>query len=200
MSTAERDPDSILSVLADNPIIAACRPESIHDAVASRASIVLLMNAPLTWLIRPDFQELRSAKPVLVHADLIKGLSGERESIRFLRDFVGPAGIVSTRSTTIRAARKEGVPVIQRVFLIDSASLRTSTESIRENRPTAVEIMPGIATAALAEIREAVGIPVIAAGLVRSRAQVLAALTAGADAVSMSSPELWNQEYPSRRS
>lgn len=176
----------------DNPIIAACRQDRITDAVESRASLILLMNGTINRLVSPQFQEMSRAKPILVHIDLVKGLSGDREAIQFIRDFVRPAGIVSTKSSTLRAARKEGLPAIQRVFLIDSMSLDLSIESIRENGPLAVELMPGIATEAISEIKEALGIPIIAAGLIRREDQILRALTAGADAISTSTEELWN--------
>jgi glycerol uptake operon antiterminator len=176
----------------DNPIIAACRQDRIADAVESRASLVLLMNGALTWLVSPGFQDRAREKPILIHMDLVKGLSGEREAILFIRDFVRPAGIVSTKSSTLRAARKEGLPAIQRVFLIDRTSLQLSIESIRENRPVAVELMPGIATEAISEIKESLGIPIIAAGLIRREDQILRALAAGADAISSSTEELWN--------
>jgi glycerol uptake operon antiterminator len=154
-----------------------------------------ITNATLTWLVRPEFQELRQRKPILIHIDLVKGLAGDRESVTFLRDFIRPWGIVSTKSAALRAARKLDVPAIQRVFLIDSASLHASIDSITENGPVAVELMPGLAPAPIAEIRNAVGLPIIAAGLIRTREDAFTALNAGADAISMSATELWNEPF-----
>ena len=107
----------------------------------------------------------------------------------------GRGGIVSTKGTTIRAARKEGVPAIQRVFLIDGSSLRLSIDSIGDNDPSAVELMPGIAPDPIEEIKREIDLPIIAAGLIRNRRQARAALTAGADAVSMSTEELWTERF-----
>ncbi|MFW6227898.1 MAG: glycerol-3-phosphate responsive antiterminator, partial [Alkalispirochaeta sp.] len=98
--------ESIKAFFRDSRVIAACRQDTFAAATESAAAMVLLMNATLTWLVRPEFQELRQRKPVLIHIDLVKGLAGDRESVTFLRDFIQPWGIVSTKSATIRAARK----------------------------------------------------------------------------------------------
>jgi glycerol uptake operon antiterminator len=81
------------------------------------------------------------------------------------------------------------------VFLIDTASLRVSINSIADNTPAAVELMPGVAPGPITEIKEHIGVPVIAAGLIRTRDEALAALGAGADAVSMSEQSLWNERF-----
>lgn len=186
---------SIRALLSTNPIIAACSYEALPEAVESSAPLVLLMGVGITQLVRPDFQSYSEAKPILIHADLLRGLSGDRETIVFLREFIRPAGIVSTKGAIVRAARKEGLTAIQRLFLIDTKSLRASVDSIRENEPDAVEIMPGIAIDVIPEILESVDVPIIMAGLVRRREQVFAALRAGADGVSMSERSLWNEVY-----
>lgn len=187
--------DSIATLFNHSRVIAASRQEDIAGAIESNSAMVLLLNATLSWLIRPEFQEYRTRKPILIHTDLVKGLSTDREAITFLRDFIGPWGIVSTKSGTLRAARKLGLPAIQRVFLIDSTSLRGSIESIIENEPVAVELMPGLAPGLIQEVKAAVGIPVIAAGLIRTAEEAQAVLSAGADAVSMSASTLWNKTF-----
>lgn len=187
--------ESILPLFEHSRVIAACGEEDFPTAVKSSAAIVLLMNVTLSWLVRPEFLKYRKAKPILIHADLVKGLAGDREAVAFLRDSVRPWGIVSTRSGVLRAARKSNIPAIQRVFLIDTASLRVSINSIADNTPAAVELMPGVAPGPIAEIKEHVGVPVIAAGLIRTRDEALAALDAGADAVSMSEQSLWNERF-----
>lgn len=184
----------IREILAKNPLVAACRPETGKIGADSRASIILIMKCSLSWLVKPCFQELCEKKPVFLHTDFIRGLTGDREGIQFIRDFIRPAGVVSTRSTTIRAARADGLPVIQRIFLIDSDSLKTSMESIRENRPDAVEIMPGIAPSVIQEVVGNLEIPVIAAGLIRSQEDIENAFLAGAHAVSLSSSQFWNND------
>ena len=43
-----------------------------------------------------------------------------------------------------------------------------------------------------ADVRKAVGIPIIASGLLRTKKDVVAALDAGADAVSTTADDLWS--------
>ncbi|WP_028972862.1 glycerol-3-phosphate responsive antiterminator [Spirochaeta cellobiosiphila] len=180
--------------LSLNPLIAACQYKQLEQAIQSKASMVLLLNGGLNDLIKPQFQTYTQTKPILIHTDLLKGLSSDRESIRFLKDFIKPAGIVSTKSSTLRAAKKEGFLTIQRTFLIDTHSLNMAIDSIKETKPDGVEIMPGIAGSIVEELKSRIDCPIILAGLLRDRRDIDSAFQAGADAVSLSNPQLWN--YP----
>ena len=55
-----------------------------------------------------------------------------------------------------------------------------------------VEILPGIMPRVIAEISARTQVPVIAGGLLRDKADVMAAMRAGAAAVSTSAPSLWD--------
>jgi len=55
-----------------------------------------------------------------------------------------------------------------------------------------VEILPGIMPRVITEISTRTRVPVIAGGLLRDKADVMAAMRAGASAVSTSAPELWD--------
>ncbi len=185
----------LLTHFKKNPLMAACNLDNMEEAAGSRASIILLMKCSLNQLIKPDFPGKCGDKPLFLHADMIKGLSGDRESIRFLRDFIRPAGLVSTRGNLIRNAKKEGFTVIQRVFLIDHSSLENSLESIRDNKPDGVELMPGIALDIIERVRGEIDCPLIASGLISERKQVVNALNRGVQAVSMSRSELWHEDF-----
>ena len=54
------------------------------------------------------------------------------------------------------------------------------------------EILPGIMPRVITEISTRTRVPVIAGGLLRDKADVMAAMRAGASAVSTSAPELWD--------
>ena len=185
----------IINIIKSGPVIAAARYEKLDYAVRTRACAVELVFAGLADLMGNTFLEQRRRKSIFIHTDLLKGLSGDSEAIRFLRRYVKPAGIVSTKSPVIRAAKKEGLLTIQRVFLIDTISLDNALKSVRENNPDAVEIMPGIATSIIPQIKERITQPVIMAGLIRERRQIVDALKWGADGVSLSKDDLWDQEF-----
>jgi len=82
---------------------------------------------------------------VFLHMDLIKGIGRDKEGIIYLAKKKLCNGIVTTKSNLINIAKKEGLVAIQRLFLLDSAALKTGEQILKHNQPDAVEILPGIA-------------------------------------------------------
>ncbi len=126
-------------------IIAACEHKNLSNALKSKAKAVIYMHGDLNSLVSEEFRRVCRSKPIFIHIDLLKGLNGSKEALHFLKHNVNPFGVVSTKSKSIRSAKKEGFFSIQRVFLIDTQSFNSSLEAIAENQPDAVEIMPAIA-------------------------------------------------------
>jgi len=186
---------SIIEILQNNPVIAAVQYEKILEALNSEVSAVILMYTKLVELLDGNFKIYRKRKPIFIHTDLMKGLSSDSEAIKFVYNYIRPQGIVSTKSHVIRAAKKRGLITIQRVFLIDTKSLENTIESINENNPDAVEIMPGIAPAVIPIFKEKISQPIILAGLIQTHEQVVSALISGADGVSLSNRDLWNEKF-----
>jgi len=171
--------------------IAAATVATLHAAFASPVPMVILLDADLGVCLDAQFQKLIATKPLFIHADLMKGIAADREGLTFLKKEVGVSGIVSTRANVLRLARSAGLLCVQRTFLIDTMSLEASLDALARNPPDAVEFMPGIAPSAIAYIKSRLSIPIIMAGLIKNEQDVLTAFAAGADAVSMSTAELW---------
>lgn len=95
-------------------------------------------------------------------------------------------------STLIRRARHRGLLTVQRAFILDSLSLTSLSGQLEQGKPDFVEILPGIMPRVIAEISARTQVPVIAGGLLRDKADVMAAMRAGAAAVSTSAPSLWD--------
>jgi len=184
----------IKRLFQQNRIIAAVEQSNLTSAIQSEACAVLLMHAKITDLMEEEFQSLRTKKPILLHTDLVKGLSSDKEAFSLLSKFVKPKGIVTTKSAMIRAAKKEGLLTVQRIFLIDTSSFYTAIRNIKENEPDAIEIMPGIAPSIIKSFKEQIGQPIIAGGLITTAQHVDDAIQAGADAISLSKSELWNYD------
>ena len=85
-----------------------------------------------------------------------------------------------------------GLLTIQRAFILDSLSLNNLSGQLEQGKPDFVEILPGIMPRVITEISTRTRVPVIAGGLLRDKADVMAAMRAGASAVSTSAPELWD--------
>lgn len=171
--------------------IAAASLLTFEKAIRSLVPYVILLDADLTACLDGHFRSLAARKPVFIHADLMKGVSPDRDGLQFLKNSVGIQGIVSTRSPVLKTAQGLGLLTIQRTFLIDTSSLESALEALAKTQPSAVEFMPGIAPGILSYIKGRIEFPLISAGLIRSEADIHQAFEAGADAVSMSRVELW---------
>ena len=173
-------------------VFAACDGNNLNQALQSDAASIIFLNANINLLLSREYKEICRQKPIFIHFDLLKGLSDDKESLRFLKKYVNPYGIVTTKNTVARSAKKEGLTIIQRIFLIDTTSFKKSLEAITENKPDAIEIMPAIAPTIVKRYKEHVSVPIILGGLISEESQITEAFKNDADAVSFSKSELWN--------
>ncbi len=175
-------------------VIPACRTE------ADFACALQLPNAPSLIILFGDINTLpeilqraeAAGKLLLIHLDLLDGVGRDRAGILFLAK-LGVKGLVTTKPQLGKMASQEGMRVIQRMFLLDSESLRTGIHILKGFRPDAIEALPASTPASvLAELQAATDVPILAGGLVRSAEDVNRAIANGACAVSASQRELWN--------
>jgi glycerol uptake operon antiterminator len=185
---------NILEYLESNPIIAAIRNESdIKAVIGSKVVVVFILSGNLLN-IKNMTERIKSAnKAVCIHIDLIEGLGKDHAAIDFLKEYVKPDGIITTRANLAKYAKHAGLFTIQRLFIIDSHSLMTGIKNVRETGCDAVEVMPGIASKLIQRIKNNIDVPVIAGGLITTKEDVIDSLSAGVLAVSTSSKELWNE-------
>ena len=179
-------------MIMKNPLIAAARPENLNKAIESQVSAVILMEGKLNYLVQEEFKKNKDKKPIFIHLDLLKGLSSDVEGIKFIKEYIKPAGIVSTKSTVLNAAKKRGLMTIQRIFLIDGKSLKNSISSIIENDPDMVEVMPALCGEVVKKLKREVNKPIILGGLIDKEEQIIDGLKSGANAISFSKEELWD--------
>ena len=175
-------------------VIPACRTE------ADFACALRLANAPSLIILFGDINTLpdilhRAAdagKLLLVHLDFLDGVGRDKAGMVFLAK-LGVKGLITTKPQLGKMARQEGMRVIQRMFLVDSESLRTGIQILKGFRPDAIEVLPAFTPASvLAELKAATDVPILAGGLVRSPEDVQQAVANGACAVSTSRRDLWN--------
>ena len=180
-------------ILIENPVIAAIRnSEDLEKSLSSSAGIVFVLYGDILG-IRSICEKLReNGKMVFTHIDLIEGLRGDQAAVRFIKESAKPDGIISTRASNIKYANHLGMYAIQRMFAIDSLSLKTGIKSIKETNPTAVEVMPGVANKIISTLEKKIKVPIIAGGLITNKKDVMDSLSAGAVAVSTTDDNLWN--------
>ena len=183
---------SISDVLIENPVIAAVRnDEELERAAKSPVKIVFVVYGSILTLRDICDRRHRADKLVFVHVDMIDGLRGDTAGLEYIRRTAAPAGVVTTRASTVRSAKQLRFQTILRVFLLDSLSLETGVKNVLETKPDAVEIMPGIACRLIGQMEQKISVPVIAGGLIKTKDQVIECLSDGAVAISTSNGELW---------
>ena len=174
----------LAETLLDEPVIAAVKTDdALTAALASPCSTVFLLASTLLNVGELVRRIHAAGKLAVVHIDL---------AVNSLIALCHPDGIISTHPSLIRRARHQGLLTIQRAFILDSLSLNNLSGQLEQGKPDFVEILPGIMPRVITEISTRTRVPVIAGGLLRDKADVMAAMRAGASAVSTSAPELWD--------
>src|SRR5699024_878433 len=160
---------------------------------ATNANTIILIQADISTLSEVVEKVKETSKLVFIHLDLIKGLKRDLSGLKFLANVIGVDGIVTTHANIIQSAKKFNLLTIQRVFILDSASISQGIKSIQTSQHDAVEILPGIAVPHIEkEIKQNIKPLVIAAGLINTQDEISHILNSGAQGVSSSSYEVWN--------
>ena len=164
----------MMSVLEQNPVLPAVKD-------AGRLEACLAQPAGVVFLLCGD---------ILVHADLVAGLAPREIAVDFLHR-CGADGIISTRPMLLRRGRELGMLTVLRVFAIDSKAVSNLGRETEGGMPDVIEILPGTLCKVLRRLSRELPVPLIAGGLLSDKADVLAALGAGALCVSASDESLW---------
>ena len=172
-------------------IIAAVRSErEMEAAIASGVKMIFCLNPNILTLEETIRTVHAAGKKIFLHMDLAEGVGKDKAGLVFVKS-AGADGIISTRVNIIKAAREVGLFAIQRFFIVDSHSVETTLEAIKSSKPDMVEIMPGIVTKVIADLKSELSLPIIAGGLIESRKEVEEIIQSGASAVSTGRQELW---------
>jgi len=160
-----------------------------------------IKEAVLIFLLTGSIFDLENAmnlaheydKILMVNIDLVNGIAHDREGIKYLAENDLCDGIISTKGYLIKEAAKNDLMTIQRVFLLDSASLISAEKSFNSHHVDAVEILPGLAAPHFIEKQKDSNhdYPVIAGGLIQNKEEVDNLKKEGVFAVSSSDHQLW---------
>lgn len=182
----------LIAVIQRNPIIAAVNNlEMLEPAIASPCKLIFLLTSNIINIKDIVDKCKKSDKYILVHLDLVDGLSRDEYAMKYISEYIKPDGIITTRSNLVRIAKDNGIFAIQRLFILDSMSLDTGIKSIHSTKPEAIEILPGIMPKAIKRIHAETQIPLIAGGLIIDKEDAIASLGAGAIGISTSNKSVW---------
>lgn len=183
---------TIAALIRKGTVVPAARSgEDFEAAMRTGSPAIIVLFGDINELPRLVRRGQECKKQLIVHLDLFEGIGKDKSGIRFLARTGMPA-LITTKPHLGKIAREEGLLVIQRLFLMDSESLRTGIHMLKGFRPDAVEILPALVPAAIVrEIIRETDLPVLAGGLIRTADDVAHAIGNGVFAVSTSRRDLW---------
>lgn len=173
-----------------NPVVPAIMDSNWSSAMASSAEIIFLFKSNIMTLGDRITEAHSKNKKLLVHADLIEGIAKDKAGLEYIKA-LGVDGIITTRNQLIRFAKELGLFTVQRLFIIDSLSVKTIQDSVDFAKPDIIELMPALVPKIIKQF-VAGNIPVIAGGLVSTKEEVLEVLSYGVISVSTSESTLWD--------
>jgi glycerol uptake operon antiterminator len=176
--------------------------QKIIPAISNHQDLKRFLQLPLTYGILMNFQLAQlpdlvklmkdNKKKVLIHSELIRGLSSDEFGAIYLIQSLQVDGIISSKPKVIEICKKRNVIGILRFFLKDSISLEQSLEMATKVDPDYLEILPALSIEIIPEIKNRIHMPIFMGGLIRSEAQIKKCLESGAVAVTTSNPAFWN--------
>ena len=184
----------LLEIIADSPVIAAVKDEEgLEKSLRTDCRIIFILYGNICSLTTIVEKIKNRDKLAIVHADLVQGLSAKIEAIDYIKNNTKADGILSTKGNLVKHAADIGLIGILRNFIIDSMAMENVKKQVELAHPDIIEIMPGIMPEIIEKLKNEIKLPIIAGGLISDKKDVIAALSAGADAVSTTKEELWNE-------
>lgn len=182
-----------IQLLESSPIIAAIKDmEGLEQALQSDCRVVFTLFGDLMNIAEITRRVKESGRAVLVHMDLVDGLGARDVSADFIAGNTAADGVITTKLNLVRRADECGLLAVQRFFLLDSKSLGNIYRQYPKDSACAIELLPGLMPKIIGRIAQKSSLPIIAGGLISDKEDVVAALSAGACAVSTTNPDIWH--------
>lgn len=186
--------EEMLEIIAEFPIIAAVKDEKeLKESLMTDCKVIFILFGNICNISEIVEKIKNKDKLAIIHADLVQGLSAKIEAIDYLKLNTKADGIISTKGNLVKYAVEIGLIGILRNFIIDSMAMENVNKQVSMANPDMVEIMPGIMPEIIEKIKSELKLPLIAGGLISEKKDVIAALAAGADAVSTTKIGLWKE-------
>lgn len=191
--TTRTTSDRLVELLHEDPVIASAKDAASLDAIlASDRRVVFLLFGSVVDVDVIIARCKAAGKIVLVDIDLLDGFATRDVVVTWLATRTQVDGVLSAKTNLIKAAKAAGLLAVHRFFLVDSFSYHQLHRVVGQSRPDAIEILPGCMPRVITWLRDDVQVPLIAGGLVCDKADVMAALGAGAVAVASSNRDVWS--------
>lgn len=183
---------SLRSIVEDCPVIAAIKDEDgLKQCLETDIGVVFVLYGDICNIADIIHLLKVNRKTVLVHIDLISGLSTKEIAVDYIRERTNADGIISTKPMLLKRAKELGLYTIQRFFVLDSLALENISKQTDTRYTDLIEILPGVMPKIIRRICDMISVPVIAGGLISDKDDVLSALDSGAIAVSTTRQDIW---------
>ena len=184
---------SFYDMVEGNPVIAAIKDMEGLEACCKceEIKVVFILFGDLCSISEIVQKIKRAGKVAMVHVDLINGLASKEVAVEFIGKNTKADGIITTKPALIKVGKELGMNTVLRYFLIDSMALETIRQS-QFAKPDFIEVLPGVMPKIIKQVTSTTRVPIIAGGLIKDKEDVVAALSAGAIAVSTTSKSVWN--------
>ena len=184
--------NDIFESFYENPVIMAVKNnKDLNHSLESDNTIVFILYGNIETIPLIVKKLKKAGKIVIVHEDLIEGLSSSYYAASFIKEYTEADGIITTKAQNAQYARKIGLFAVLRYFVFDSLSYENMKESIKKINCDVIEILPGIMPSIIKDIKKRTNIPIVAGGLITSKDEVMKAIDAGALAISSSNYSVW---------
>lgn len=185
-----------LDKISENPIVASINDlDKLDNALESPCEIISLLTGNIFNLKEISSKVHKSNKLLLIYIDEIDGFSKDTWGLEYIVKNIPLHGIITSKDNMVKLSKDMGVFTIQRMFIPDTMALENVLNSVKKNRPHALEILPGIMPKVIKKIVEATKIPLIASGLVSDFKDVKSSLDSGAIGISTSNKDIWYTKY-----
>ena len=186
------DKGKFYETLAEHPIVCAVKtPDGLEQSLTTDSRIVFVLYGDILSVADIIAKIKDAGKLAFVHIDLIEGLVPRDISVQYLKNASKADGIISTKANILRAAKTCALYTVQRFFVLDSIALLGVEKQIPFEYADVIEVLPGVMPKIVKRIAGFTYKPLIASGLINDKEDVIAALGAGAAAISTTNPKVW---------
>ena len=185
--------EEFYNALEEYPVVMAIKDYSgLEIALETESKVVFILFGNITDIASIVKKVKQKNKIAIVHVDLIEGLGSKEIAAKFIKYNTQADGIISIKANIISAAKELGLITVQRFFLIDSMSLKNVIKYIEAGHADTYEVLPGGMYKIIKKLAAISNVPLIAGGLISDKEDVIAALSAGATAISTTDTLIWN--------
>ncbi|MBE0700404.1 MAG: glycerol-3-phosphate responsive antiterminator, partial [Acholeplasmataceae bacterium] len=140
--------------------------QKVIPAISNHQDLKTFLNLPLEYGILMNFQLAQledlikvmraNGKKVLIHSELIKGLSSDEYGAIHLIQNYRVDGLISSKPKVIEVCKKRKTLGIFRFFLKDTISLEQSIELAKKLNPEYIEVLPAFGIEIISRIQDSI--------------------------------------------